>query len=448
MRLFLTAGFRTAFFLYIQIVLVHSLLQQRFAAEHRHRHGSPRPSAPTSAPAVDVWIPCYNEDPELLAACCKSLDAQAYGGRLHILLVDDGSSNLEELEPVYARYRRLSLDPHRQPRWTVLQLGEHGGKRRAQDAARRHSDGELVLTVDSDTEVEPDGISKMVAAFGDQRVGDQRVGDQRVGDQRVGDQRVGDQRVGDQRVGAIAGRIGVHNARSNRLTRTIEQLYWLLFERERAAQARFRSVLCCAGPFSLYRRSALERCWKDYIGQAFRGRECNSGDDLHLTTLLLAEGHLALYQPCAVAKTQVPATVRHFLRQQVRWWRSFYRELGWVRSATRDRHWFLAFDVLARGLPPLLLACALLLAAAEAVSIGVGAGLRDLALGVLLVITHGSFVAGQAGDLRFLRAGMVEALLVPLQFYALLTCTRSDWGRGEPRRLVERARLAERTRSL
>jgi N-acetylglucosaminyltransferase len=428
MRLFLTAGFRTAFFLYIQIVLVHSLLQQRFAAEHRHRHGSPRLSAQTSAPAVDVWIPCYNEDPELLAACCKSLDAQDYGGRLHILLVDDGSSNLEELEPVYARYRRLSLDPDRQPRWTVLQLGEHGGKRRAQDAARRHSDGELVLTVDSDTEVEPDGISKMVAAFGDQRVGDQRVG--------------------DQRVGAIAGRIGVHNARRNRLTRTIEQLYWLLFERERAAQARFRSVLCCAGPFSLYRRSALERCWDDYIGQAFRGRECNSGDDLHLTTLLLAEGHLALYQPCAVAKTQVPATVRHFLRQQVRWWRSFYRELGWVRSATRDRHWFLAFDVLARGLPPLLLACALLLAAAEAVSIGVGAGLRDLALGVLLVITHGSFVAGQAGDLRFLRAGMVEALLVPLQFYALLTCTRSDWGRGEPRRLVERARLAERTRSL
>jgi N-acetylglucosaminyltransferase len=423
MRLFLTAGFRTAFFLYIQIVLVHSLLQQRFAAEHRHRHGSPRLSAQTSAPAVDVWIPCYNEDPELLAACCKSLDAQDYGGRLHILLVDDGSSNLEELEPVYARYRRLSLDPDRQPRWTVLQLGEHGGKRRAQDAARRHSDGELVLTVDSDTEVEPDGISKMVAAFGDQR-------------------------VGDQRVGAIAGRIGVHNARRNRLTRTIEQLYWLLFERERAAQARFRSVLCCAGPFSLYRRSALERCWDDYIGQAFRGRECNSGDDLHLTTLLLAEGHLALYQPCAVAKTQVPATVRHFLRQQVRWWRSFYRELGWVRSATRDRHWFLAFDVLARGLPPLLLACALLLAAAEAVSIGVGAGLRDLALGVLLVITHGSFVAGQAGDLRFLRAGMVEALLVPLQFYALLTCTRSDWGRGEPRRLVERARLAERTRSL
>jgi N-acetylglucosaminyltransferase len=418
MRLFLTAGFRTAFFLYIQILLLHRLLQYRFAAQHQRRHRSPRPPDAAAAPAVDVWIPCYNEDPELLAACCASLDAQDYGGRLHILLVDDGSSNLDELEPVYARYRRLSLDPDRQPRWTVLRLGEHGGKRRAQDAALRAGDGDLVMTIDSDTEVEPEGISRMVAA------------------------------LGDQRVGAIAGRIGVHNASSNRLTRTIEQLYWLLFERERAAQARFRAVLCCAGPLSLYRRSALEKCWDDYLGQAFRGRECNSGDDLHLTTLVLAGGHLALYQPSAVANTQVPATVRHFLRQQVRWWRSFYRELGWVRSATRDRHWYLAFDVAARGLPPLLLACALVLAAAEAALVGVGAGLRDLGLGALLVLTHGSFAAGQAGNLRFFRAGVVEALLVPLQFYALLTCIVSDWGRREPRRLVERTRLAERTRSL
>jgi N-acetylglucosaminyltransferase len=173
---------------------------------------------------------------------------------------------------------------------------------------------------------------------------------------------------------------------------------------------------------------------------------CNSGDDLHLTTLILADGYLALYQPDAVAHTQVPATVRHFLRQQVRWWRSFYRELGWVRAATRDRHWYLAFDVAARGLPPLLLASTLLLAIGEVVLIGVGAGLRDLALVALLALTYGSFAAGQAGELRYFRAGLVEALLVPLQFYALLTCTRSDWGRREPRRLVGSARLASRTR--
>ena len=218
------------------------------------------------------------------------------------------------------------------------------------------------------------------------------------------------------------------------------------FEQERAAQARFRSVLCCTGLFSLYRRSALEKCWGDYLNQTFRGRECNSGGGLHLATVILADGHLALYQPDAVANTEVPETVRHFVWQQVRWWRSFYRELGWVRSATRDRHWYLAFDVLARGLLPLLLASMLLLAPAEGVLIGLGAGMRNLKLVAVLVLIYGSLAAGQARDLRFFRVGVVEALLVPLQFYALVTCARSDWGRREPRRLVEGGRLRSRTR--
>jgi len=365
---------------------------------------------------VDVWVPCYNEDPQLLEACCASLDDQDYEGGLHIFLIDDGSSNRQELARVYGHYRKLADDRQRHPRWDVIELPRHGGKRKAQDAAWERSSGELVMTIDSDTEIAPDGLSTIVSAFQ------------------------------DPSVGAVVGKIGVHNASSNRLTRVIEQLYWLLFEQKRAAQARFQSVLCCAGPFSLYRRSALDECWGDYLGQKVRGHKCDSGDDLHLTTLVLAKGYLALYEPEAVAKTQVPVTVGHFLRQRVCWERSFYRELGWIRSAIRDRHWYLAFDVVAHGLPPLLLASTLLLAAAEGLLIGLSAGVRDLALVGVLVLTYGSFAAGRAGDLRYFRAGVVEALLVPLQFYALLTCTRSDWGRREPRRLLERTRLASRPR--
>lgn len=419
-RLFLIASLRTAFFLYLQLLLTHSLLQHRYASEHRRALPSSRRRRPTTAPAVDVWVPCYNEDPQLLEACCASLDDQDYDGDLRIFLIDDGSSNREALRWVYERYEELARErerhpSHGRPRWEVLTV-PHDGKRKAQDAARKLSDGALVMTIDSDTTVAPDGISTMVSAFD------------------------------DPTVGAVVGRIGVHNASTNRLTRMIEQLYWLLFEQERAAQARFRSVLCCAGPFSLYRRSVLDKCWTKYLDQRVRGHECKSGDDLHLTTLVLAEGYLALYVPDAHANTQAPATVRHFLRQQVRWWRSLYRELGLIRSAIRDRHWFLAFDVVARALPPLLLASTLLLAAAEGVVIGLSACVKDLALVAVLVVTYGSFAAGQARDLRYFRAGLVQALLVPFQFYALLTCTQSDWGRREPRRLLERARLASRPR--
>jgi N-acetylglucosaminyltransferase len=419
-RLFLTAGLRTAFFLYLQLLLTHSLLQHRYASEHRRARPSSRGPRPTTAPAVDVWVPCYNEDPQLLEACCASLDDQDYDGDLRIFLIDDGSSNWEALRWVYESYEEVARERERhpsdgRPRWQVLRV-PHDGKRMAQDAARKRSESALVMTIDSDTTVAPDGIRTMVSAFD------------------------------DPTVGAVVGRIGVHNASTNRLTRMIEQLYWLLFERERAAQARFRSVLCCAGPFSLYRRSVLDRCWTRYLDQRVRGHRCKSGDDLHLTTLVLAEGYLALYEPDAVASTQVPATVRHFLRQQVRWWRSLYRELGLTRSAIGDRHWYLAFDVVARALPPLLLASTLLLAAGEGLVVGLSACVQDLALVAMLVVTYGSFAAGQAGDLRYFRAGLIQALLVPFQFYALLTCTQSDWGRREPRRLLERARLANRTR--
>src|SRR6266498_3754890 len=142
------------FFLYIQILLIHSLLQHRYAAQHRRAYQSPRYSGQPAAPAaVDVWIPCYNEDPQILEACCASLEAQDYGGPLRIFLVDDGSSNQDELQRVYQRYRRLALQPDQHPRWTVIELGRHGGKRKAQDAALRHGEGELVMTIDSDTEI-------------------------------------------------------------------------------------------------------------------------------------------------------------------------------------------------------------------------------------------------------------------------------------------------------
>src|ERR671932_389366 len=57
------------------------------------RHPAPRNAA------VDVWVPCYNEDPALLEACCDSLDAQDYPVRLRIFLIDVRSPNREQLRP-------------------------------------------------------------------------------------------------------------------------------------------------------------------------------------------------------------------------------------------------------------------------------------------------------------------------------------------------------------
>ncbi|MCK1668498.1 glycosyltransferase family 2 protein, partial [Bradyrhizobium sp. 153] len=115
-------------------------------------------------PSVDVIVPCFNEDPRTLAACLKSLASQDYPGRLQVYVVDDGSANVAAVAPVHGSY---AYDP----RFNVILLPTNVGKRKAQIAAIRRSFGDLVLNVDSDTEIASDVVSKLVRKMQDPAVG-------------------------------------------------------------------------------------------------------------------------------------------------------------------------------------------------------------------------------------------------------------------------------------
>jgi hyaluronan synthase len=106
-------------------------------------------------------------------------------------------------------------------------------------------------------------------------------------------------------------------------------------------------VFCCAGPFSAYRRAALDEVLPRYLGQRFCGRRRVFGDDLKLTNLVLGAGYDSVFEPAAMAATDVPTTLRRFVRQQLRWNRSFYRELPQISPPGRCcRRWS------PPGLPP------------------------------------------------------------------------------------------------
>jgi N-acetylglucosaminyltransferase len=232
---------------YIALVLSYTRFQRRFA-DHGRRC-TPKGSS-SYQPAVDVIVPCHNEEPDLLASCLRSLCAQDYRGQVNVWVVDDGSHNRDALLPV--------LEAEADPTWQICLLGEHQGKRGAQDAALWAGRAEIVLTIDSDTTIDPDGIRRIVAPL----------------------------READ--VGAVTGDVRPSNPETSWLTRLIDVRYRLLFERERAAQGFFGAVLCCAGPFSAYRRTVIERVWPGYIGQRFWVGRRVFGDDLKLTNLVLA----------------------------------------------------------------------------------------------------------------------------------------------------------------
>ncbi|HZD70868.1 MAG TPA: glycosyltransferase family 2 protein [Actinomycetes bacterium] len=407
--------------LYLSIVLVHSVLQER----NRRRHAAAprqRPGGPHWR-SIDVVIPCYNEEPSLLAACCASLEAQDYPRELlHVHLVDDGSWNREALRGVYQRYEGRAG-------WTVQLPASNRGKRGAQDIAVRLGSGDLLVTIDSDTVLAPDGIRRLVGAFA------------------------------DEGVAAVTGHVRVINREQNQLTRLIDERYRLLFEHERAAQSQVGAVLCCSGAFSAYRRAALDKVWTDYQSQMFMGRRCVTGDDLHLTNLLLANGYRSKYEPTARADTTVPSTLRGYVRQQLRWNQSFYRELSLTLRVLPRQRPYIALDVTARLLQPLLLAAGLTLAGMQAVG-GLGEPLRVLtAVGTVAIMCLSSVgsltfkaTASCRGRFMLLYGLIYVGLLIPTRLWALTTLYQNRWStRHLPaRRLARdqrRSRLTIRLRT-
>jgi N-acetylglucosaminyltransferase len=387
---------RVVFVAYLTLVLLHSSLERRYALRSRRRHrdravAAPPGPEPGGWPAVDVVIPCFNEDPDLLEACCRSVAVQDYPGRLRVWLVDDGSRNRQALLGVYRRFERGG--------WSVRLLDRNTGKRAAQDEAVRRGSGELVVLMDSDTVLAPDAVRQAAARFG------------------------------DHEVGAVSGSVGVLNAPTNLLTRLIHHRYRLRFQVERPAQGFFTSLLCCSGPFAVYRRSVLEGLWHRYLTQTFSGVRCTNGDDLHLTNLVLATGRQVLFEPRARADTWVPRSLRQYLRQQLRWNRSFYRELRWTMTGIRSRHPYLTLDVLARTLLPLLLAAALVLLASEGVLVGWELLVADLTLALAMLLVTAAFLLVHGASVPFLLlyGPLHMALLVPVRLYALATLASPRW---------------------
>jgi hyaluronan synthase len=390
-------AFSLVFALYAGLVMTHFAVQL-FYAHRTHRQALRRRNPNSSLhrlPTVDVIVTSYNEEPDRLEACLNSLAAQDYCGGMHVYVVDDCSTNRRELMWLYADFATL-------PDWTILLAPRNGGKREAQNIAFGRGSGELIVTVDSDTEVDRDGVTEIVRAFE------------------------------DTRVGAITGDVGVTNARQNLLTRLIGMRYWVAFNQERAAQSYFRTVLCCSGPLAAYRRSVLERVWDRYIRQSYLGVACTYGDDRHLTNLVLDAGSDTLFVPSAHAITYAPEDLRGYLRQQLRWNKSFYRELLWTLPFLLRRSPYVVFDVLVQTVLPLLLSLALLASLVLALVHGPAHMLHYAEMIAVMAVLRCSYAIYRTKSLAFLLFvlyGFVHvALLVPTRLRALATLTDNTWG--------------------
>ncbi|MCP3392138.1 chitooligosaccharide synthase NodC [Bradyrhizobium sp. CCGB12] len=354
--------------------------------------GEPTYTAAT-LPSVDVIVPCFNEDPDTLAACLQSISTQDYSGELRVYVIDDGSANRALLEPVHTIFATDA-------RFSFILLGKNVGKRKAQIAAIRRSTGDLVLNVDSDTMLAAGVVTKLAL------------------------------KMQNPEVGAAMGQLTASNRNDTWLTRLIDMEYWLACNEERAAQARFGAVMCCCGPCAMYRRSALLLLLDQYESQFFRGKPSDFGEDRHLTMLMLKAGFRTEYVPDAIAATVVPDKMGPYLRQQLRWARSTFRDTFVGLRLLRDLDSYLTLDVVGQNIGPLLLALSSIMAFAQLAITGTVPWWTIVTIASMTIIRCG-VAAFRARQLRFigfsLHTPINIALLLPLKAYALCTLSNSDW---------------------
>ena len=247
---------------------------------------APEPEQPLE-PTVAVVMPAFNEE-DAVAASVRSLLAVDYPSeKIEIVVVNDGSTD--------GTQREIMSVARGNPRVRMIDFPENRGKRAAMAAGIRATRAAVVAFVDSDSSLERDALRKVVRGFA------------------------------DPRVGAIAGHAEVQNARESLITRMQAVRYFVAFRVCKAAESIFGAVTCCSGCFSAYRREAIAPVLERWEHQRFLGRPATYGDDRSLTNFVLRHWKVH-YDELARSQTIVPAHFRLFLRQQLRWKRSWTRE--------------------------------------------------------------------------------------------------------------------------
>lgn len=254
-----------------------------------YRYRTPPSTDMQQAPPLTVIIPAYNEGP-MVARSIHSVALSRYpSDRLQVIVVDDGSTDDTwlHIEQAAAQYPGLV---------STLRFERNRGKRAALEAGFRRARGEVLVTIDSDSVIEPGTLLAMAGPFR------------------------------DARIGAVAGKVSVYNREQGLIPRMLKVRYALSFDFLRAVQSTYGTVYCCPGALAAYRATVVHRVLDTWVGQRFLGRSCTFGEDRALTNAILEQGYDCVYQRAAIVHTLVPTRYRQLCKMFLRWDRSYVRE--------------------------------------------------------------------------------------------------------------------------
>ncbi len=241
-------------------------------------------------PKITVIVPAYNEG-ELVYHTLQSLVSSDYPAqKLQILAIDDGSKDDTWKWMLKAKYELLG-------RIEIFQQPKNKGKRHALYRGFGMGNGEVFVTVDSDSLVEKNTLRHLVSPF-----------------------------VVNKNCGAVAGNVKVLNHQNAMIPRMLNVSFVFSFEFIRCAQSVLKTVLCTPGALAAYKREAVMTALPDWINQTFMGKPSDIGEDRAMTNMILKQGYDVEFQRNANVLTNTPEKYEYLSKMFVRWERSNVRE--------------------------------------------------------------------------------------------------------------------------
>ncbi|MFW0795300.1 glycosyltransferase [Gordonia sp. CPCC 205515] len=263
-------------------------------------------------PRVSLLVAVHNEE-DGIEDCVRTMVGSDYP-YLEVIVIDDAST-----DGTPGILRRLESELG----FTAICNDVNRGKKHALTDGVAIASGDVLAFTDSDCVLAPDALSRCIDAL-----------------------------ILNPDFGAVSGHARALNWDKSVLTRGQDTWYDGQFRVAKAAEATLGSVTCVSGPLAVFRRDAIANYFPAWANDTFLGREFRFATDRQLTGYVLGqvwkgrqlkdqyadsefvtaqdypERHWRVgYVRTARVWTIVPERVKPFIKQQVRWKKSFVRNL-------------------------------------------------------------------------------------------------------------------------
>lgn len=250
---------------------------------------------------ISIIVPAYNEE-KTITSTIQSLQEIDYPN-YEIIIVDDGSTDQTYQKAIQTQNSRIKII-HQQNK----------GKPNALNTGIAQSSGDVILTVDADTTLHKDALTKIASHF-----------------------------AHNPKVGAIAGNVKIK--REHTILNTLQSAeYATGINLVRKAQSFLGCVLVVPGPIAAIRKEAIQ--------QAGGFSEETFAEDFDITLATLKAGYRIEYEEASLAYTDSPKNISDLIKQRRRWYRGMIQVLDKYKNMYLNPKYGLAGTI---GIPNLWL---------------------------------------------------------------------------------------------